>query len=64
MNFTTLAVLVFGGILVALWAANEIRFFQVFIAVLFGFYLADSGVAPTIGAAVKASFDWVATWRI
>ena len=64
MNFTTLAVLVFGGILVALWAANELRFLQVFVSILFGFYLADSGLAPTIGKAVEATFDWVATWRI
>lgn len=64
MNFTTLAVLVFGGVLLALWSSNELRFFQVFVAILFGFYLADSGLAPTIGKAVEASFDWVSTWRI
>lgn len=64
MSFTSLAALVFGGILVAIYYAQEMRFFQVFIAILFGFYLADSDLAPQIEKAVKASFDWVGTWDI
>ena len=64
MNFATLAVLVFGAVLVALWSARELRAFQVTIAVLLGFYLADSKLAPTIATAVEAVFGWVATWHI
>jgi hypothetical protein len=64
VNFTTLAVLVFGGILLAMWSSKNFRFWQVFVAILFGFYLADSGLAPSIGKAVEGAFDWVATWKI
>jgi hypothetical protein len=64
MNFATLAVLVFGAVLVALWSARELRFFQVTVAILLGFYLADSQLAPTITTAVQAVFGWVATWHI
>jgi hypothetical protein len=64
MDFTTLAVLVFGAILLAMWAARELRMFQAVIAALFGFYLASSGLAPTIARTVKAVFAWVATWHI
>jgi hypothetical protein len=64
VSFHTLAVLVFGGVLLAIWAANEIRFFQVLMAALFGFYLADSGLAPMITEMVKTVFDWVGTWNI
>ena len=64
MNFPTLAVLVFGGILLAMWSSKNFRFWQVFIATLFGFYLADSGLAPSIQNAVEATINWVATWKI
>lgn len=64
MDFTTLAVLVFGAVLVALWRARELLLFQALIAGLFGFYLASSGLAPSIGSAVQAVFGWVSTWHI
>ena len=64
MDFTTLAVLVFGAILLAIWTARELRMFQTVIAALFGFYLASSTLAPTITRTVKAVFAWVGTWQI
>jgi len=64
MDFTTLTVLVFGAVLLAMWRARELRLFQALIAALFGFYLASSGLAPSIGRGVEAVFGWVSTWHI
>ena len=64
MDFTTLAVLVFAAVLLAIWRAGELRHFQVVIATLFGFYLAASRLAPTISGLVEGAFAWVSTWHL
>lgn len=63
MDLPTLAVLVFGGILWALWYARELRFLQALCAALFGFFLASSVIAPDITRAVTKVFAWIGTWH-
>lgn len=55
---------IFGAVLVALRRARELQVFQALIAGMFGFYLASSGLAPSIAAGVQAVFGWVSTWHI
>jgi hypothetical protein len=64
VDTSTLALLVTGALLWALWQARELRFFPTLVAVLFGFYLSDSGAAPTIRHAVATVLHWISTWNL
>ncbi|GAB3237815.1 hypothetical protein [Kineosporia babensis] len=64
MDLPTLAVLVFGAVLWAIWRSGELRGFQVFCSFLFGFFLAGSVIAPSVSEAVQTVFDWISTWSI
>lgn len=52
------------AVLYGTWRSGELRGFQAFVAALLGFYLADSGLAPTIAHAVDRVSEWVSTWQL
>jgi hypothetical protein len=64
VDTSTLALLVTGALLWALWRARELRFVPTLIAVVFGFYLSDSDAAPAIRHGVASLLHWVATWNL
>jgi hypothetical protein len=54
------AVLLLLGLVVLLWRNAGLKGWHALVCVLFGFYLASSPVAPTIGQAAQSVARWVA----
>ncbi|MDN5384173.1 hypothetical protein QEP66_19190 [Streptomyces sp. LB8] len=57
MAVTVSLLLVFGALLVILLRSKALSFGSAFVAVMFGFYLASSGAAPTVNQLMRAVVD-------
>jgi hypothetical protein len=63
VTLATVAVLMFGAVLVGFWIAGELRAGQVLCGVLLGFFLADSAMAHIVATGAQRLFEWMETWH-
>ncbi|MEU7061628.1 hypothetical protein [Streptomyces sp. NPDC046197] len=54
MAVTISLLLIFGALLALLLRSKSLGFGSAFVAVMFGFYLASSGAAPTVNQLMRA----------
>ena len=64
MSLTISAVFVFGLATWICWRTFAMRTTHAVCAGLFGFFLAQSGIAPLIRSVVAGLFAWLATWHL
>ena len=64
MPLTISAVFVFGMATWICWRTFGMRVTHALCAGLFGFFLAQSGLAPAIRSIVASVFGWLSTWHL
>ncbi|MDQ1247325.1 MAG: hypothetical protein QG597_1695 [Actinomycetota bacterium] len=64
MSLTISALFVFGLATWVCWRTYGMHTLHGLCAALFGFFVAQSGLAPAVSSLVARVFAWMATWHL